>query len=149
MAGAAGPDAARIPVAEPSAFAGEALTVPCLRSPLSGQGSQLSPAPEGGSPARGRRPELSRVPAPGGTGHRSAAPAAAPPRGPLPRDTAPGCPLTGAGLPRASPSALRSSSKFSLLLIFQVPAKLGMAGRALRTAAGTLRCCSLSGSGTL
>lgn len=92
--------------------------------------------------------ELSRVPARAGTGYRSAAPAAAPPRPvPLPAGHSPGLPA--AGLPRASPSALRSSSKFSLLLIFQVPAKLGMAGRALQTAAGTRRCCSLSGSGTL
>lgn len=116
VAGAAGPAAARIPVAGPPAFAGEALTVPCLRSPLPGQGSQLSPArsspgcPALEAPDTGARLRLQ------------------PPRVPLPRDTAPGCPLPDAGLPHASPSALRSSSKFSLLLIFQVPAKLGMAG---------------------
>lgn len=138
--------------AEPPASAGEALTVPCLRSPLPGQGSRLSPAPAGGSPARGRRTELSRVPGPGGSrAPERGSGCSPPPRPPSPAGRSPGPPAAGCPPPpSASPSALRSSSKFSLLLIFQVPAKLGMAGRALRTAAaGTRRCCSLSGSGTL
>uniref|UniRef100_A0A8C0Q5X9 Uncharacterized protein n=1 Tax=Canis lupus familiaris TaxID=9615 RepID=A0A8C0Q5X9_CANLF len=112
------------------------------------QRRQAEPSGGGGDGARLRgSPHRRPRGGPGTLPLPSPSPRGLPPPGPVPEPAGPGTPeplvLVGAHPPARLPSALRSSSKFSLLRIFQVPAKLGMARRRAagggRRAGGQLR----------